>query len=272
MRIEDRQPVRVAQRGTRRGSEGFTLIEILAASMALALLLTAVYGVFSRASQLRDGATVRTQEARVQARALSLLRDDLRNAHISGGLLAAELRGSVQSPVSRFPGYLRLTATTGQNQTNALFGDIQEVEYYIVDDPVGTDRNAGLLVRAVDRNLLAPVRSSTHQEALLAGVQSLEIAFLEGQNWTDAWEFSDSDSRLPEAIRVRLRLSNRPGEQRASRTIEVLTPWTLRGPDDGEEASGSVPNGSGGGGGGGPEGGGGGAGGGGIIPGGGPVR
>jgi uncharacterized membrane protein YgcG len=168
-----------------------------------------------------------------------------------------------------------LTATTGQNQTNALFGDIQEVEYYIVDDPAGTNRNAGLLVRAVDRNLLAPVRNNARHETLLAGVQSLDIAFLEGQNWTDAWEFSDSDPRLPEAIRVRLRLANRQGEQRAPRTIEVLTPWTVRGPDAGQEASGSVPTGSGGGGGGGgggPEGGGGGSGGGAIIPGGGPVR
>jgi type II secretion system protein J len=269
MQIVNRHPVPAARRPTRRSQNGFTLIEILAASMAFALLLTAVYSVFSRATQLRDGATVRTQESRLQARAISLLRDDLRHALVSDGLLAAELRGSVQSPVSRFPGYLRFTTTTGQNLTNALFGDVQEVEYYVVDDPAGTNRAAGLLVRAVDRNLLAPVRDITRRETLLAGVQSLEVAFLEGQNWIESWEYSDADNRLPDAIRVRLRLTNPRGDGR--RTLEVLAPWSIRSQesdsDSNQETNGPASSGPGGGG---P--GGGGPGGAGPIPGGGPTR
>jgi hypothetical protein len=197
--------------------------------MAFALLLTAVYSLFSRATRLRDEATVRVQEARSQARAISLLRDDLRNGLVSGGLMAAELKGSAQSPVSRFPGYLRFTTTTGQILTNALFGDVQEVEYYIVDDPAGTNRAAGLLVRAVDRNLLAPVRDITRHEALLSGVQSIEVMFLEGQNWIDSWDYTDADTRLPDAVRVRLRLTNRSGDNRTPRTMEVFAPWSVRG-------------------------------------------
>lgn len=197
--------------------------------MAFALLLTAVYSLFSRATQLRNGATVRVQEARTQARAISLLRDDLRHGLVSGGLMAAELRGSAQSPISRFPGYLRFTTTTGQNLTNALFGDVQEVEYYIVDDPAGTNRTAGLLVRAVDRNLLAPVRDITRHEALLSGVQSIEVMFLEGQSWIDSWDYTDADTRLPDAVRVRLRLTNRSGDNRTPRTMEVFAPWSVRG-------------------------------------------
>jgi type II secretion system protein J len=264
MRSLSRHPVPAARRATRRSQHGFTLIEILAASMAFALLLTAVYSLFSRATQLRDGATVRTQESRLQARAVSLLRDDLRHALVSDGLLATELRGSAQSPMSRFPGYLRFTTTTGQNLTNALFGDIQEVEYYIVDDPTATNRAAGRLVRAVDRNLLAPVRDITRHETLLAGITALDVAFLEGQNWIESWEYSDADTRLPDAIRVRLQLVNPRGESR--RTLEIFTPWSIRSPESqsaaSQETSGSSFNGPGGGG----------PGGAGPIPGGGPTR
>jgi type II secretory pathway component PulJ len=252
----------IARRGTHPRCAGFTLIEILAASMAFMLLLTAVYALFSRATHLRDSATVRIQEAQHQTRAVALLRDDLRHALVTGGLLAAELKGSVQSPVSRFPGYLRLTTTTGQNLTNALFGDVQEVEYYVVEDPLGTNRTAGLLVRAVDRNLLAPVRDVTRLETLLDGVQSLEIAFLEGQNWIDTWEFTEADPRLPDAIRVRLRLLDNQTHSRAGRAIEVFAPWPVRIVETATTQTGDSSSGPGGGG----------TGGGGIIPGGGPAR
>lgn len=212
----------------RSGCRAFTLIEILAATLAFALLLTAVYSLFSHATRLRDRATIQTREVRLQARAVALLREDLRNATVSGGRMAAELRGSIQSPRSRFPGYLRFTTATGWNQTNALFGDLQEVEYFVVNDPFADDRNAGLLVRTVDRNLLAIARTPTAEEAILSGVRAFEVSFLEGQNWMDSWEFTDLDPRLPDAVRVRLRLARSSSDPRDDRVIEVLVPWTVR--------------------------------------------
>jgi type II secretion system protein J len=271
MQIRYQHPVPAARHRPRRSRHAFTLIEILAASTAFALLLVAVYTVLSRATQLRNNATVRIQDARMQARAISLLRDDLRHALVTGGLLAAELKGSAQSPMSRFPGYLRFTTTTGQNLTNSLFGDVQEVEYYVADDPTGTNRAAGRLVRAVDRNLLAPVRDVTRHETLLTNVQAIEVAFLEGQNWIDSWEFSDADTRLPDAVRVRLRLVDPRANSRAPLTFEILTPWSgggLQTQSVGSQAT--TGTGNGGPGGGGP--GGNGPGGTPIIPGGGPVR
>src|SRR5687768_8743449 len=71
----------------------FTLLEVLMALAAGAVILTAIYGVFSKAVHLRDSATDRAREVRVRARAVSILRNDLRNARISGGELAATLQG-----------------------------------------------------------------------------------------------------------------------------------------------------------------------------------
>ena len=68
---------------SRRG--GFTLIEILLAAVAAALVLTAVYGVFRQAVRIRDSATQRTRDSRVRLRAENIVRADLRGALVSGG-------------------------------------------------------------------------------------------------------------------------------------------------------------------------------------------
>jgi type II secretion system protein J len=223
------------------GYSGFTLIEVLAASVAFALMLAAVYGVFSRATRLRENASNRTQEARLQARAVATLRDDLRHGLVTGGRLATGLKGSAQSPASRFPGYLRFTTTTGRNLPDAMQGDIQEVEYYIEEDRSGTNGVGGVLVRTTDRNLLGSVRATTHEDVLLSGVRAIEVAFLDGLNWIDSWEVTEDDNRVPDAVRVRLRRAIVPGERDEPRPIEILVPWTVRLPDD-QLADGSSTN------------------------------
>src|SRR4030095_16812658 len=99
---------------TRRGA-GFTLIELIMAMAACAIVLTAIYGVFSKAIHLRDNATERTKVARLRLQAANLMRKDLSNAIVSGGTLAATLTGSQQGGEGGFPGYLRFTTTTGYN-------------------------------------------------------------------------------------------------------------------------------------------------------------
>ena len=72
-----------------RRADAFTLIEILLASMGAALVLAALYGIFIHAIKLRDTATEHVRDARLRARAESVIRADLRGAFISGGTLAA---------------------------------------------------------------------------------------------------------------------------------------------------------------------------------------
>ena len=47
----------------------FTLIEIMVAAIAAAIILAAIYGIFYRAIKMRDTATERNHEARLRARA-----------------------------------------------------------------------------------------------------------------------------------------------------------------------------------------------------------
>ena len=226
-------------RPSKRG--GFTLIEILLAAVAAALVLTAVYGIFRQAVRIRDSATQRTRDSRVRLRAENLLRADLRGALVSGGLfanvcegdsasvdhnLASGANAAAHSTPSNLPGYLRLTTTTGRNDAaTGLYGDVQQVEYYIAQDPKAAGDNAsGTLVRAVTRDLLntsglstgslsgsgtgaATASASpgtnavaTSETTVLAGVQGFQVSFYDGANWQGSWQFSDLAERISPAF------------------------------------------------------------------------
>ncbi len=204
---------------------GFTLIEILLAAVAASLVLGAVYGIFQQAVRIRDSATQRMRDSRVRLRAEKIIRGDLGNALVSGGLLASVLQGDSASPdnasanksagashadASNIPGYLRFTTTTGRNDANTgLYGDVQQVEYYVARDPNAADQSgSGVLMRSVTRDLLdasgltsSSSGSSTNasntanstnaptESAVLSGVRSFQVSFYDGANWQTSWQF-----------------------------------------------------------------------------------
>ena len=207
-----------------RRAQGFTLIELLMALTATAIILAAIYSVFSRAVHLRDNATKRTREVRVHARAMATLRNDLRNALISGGTLAAKLQGSRESHGSGFPGYLKFTTTTAKDVDDEFGGDVQQVEYYIARDSEAADQKAGVLVRTIARDLLATTQQTPPEERVLAGVESMEVLFCSGTAWKDSWEVTPDSRTLPEAVRVRIQpVADADGIKPTP--IEVLVPW-----------------------------------------------
>ncbi|HZJ17846.1 MAG TPA: type II secretion system protein GspJ [Chthoniobacteraceae bacterium] len=209
-----------------RSSAGaFTLIEILMAAAAATLILAAVYGVFGRAMHLRDAAVERTHAAHVQAHVATILRNDLRNGFISGKTLANSLEGSRLAPRSSFPGYLKLTTTTGQALTrDEATPDVHQVEYYVIADPDASGQKAGILVRAVDRNLLASIREEPEETRLLSGILSMEVSFFDGQNWTDVWQITDEEKTVPQGIRVHVT----PDPESGVLPMEIVVPWTTQ--------------------------------------------
>ena len=192
-------------------ARGFTLLEILLASLAAALILSAVYGIFQHALRLRDSGDRRIRASRLRARAESVIRADLQNALISGGILAATLSGDsagtdtsnlTHTGAGNFPGYLKLTTTTGRDTSDDLYGDVQQVEYYIAPDPAASSGGAssaasGILMRSITRDLLgtaslssAAQSTAAREEQILTGVQSFQVSFYDGANWQTTWQFS----------------------------------------------------------------------------------
>ena len=205
----------------------FTLLELLMALTASAVILAAIYGVFSRAIHLKNNAVQRTRDVRVQARAMAMLRNDLRNALVSGGTLAATLEGSPESHGAGFPGYLKFTATTARDVGDELGGDVQEIEYFIARDAEAADQKAGVLVRTINRDILATTQPTPPEERVLAGVESMDVSFYSGSAWKTSWEVTTDSKTLPEAVRVSIQpVADKEGRKPAA--IEVLVPWTTQ--------------------------------------------
>jgi prepilin-type N-terminal cleavage/methylation domain-containing protein len=185
------------QAGGPRRRGGFTLIEVMLASVMAAMILLAVYAVFSRAIKLRDNATARVRAYQLRARASRTIRNDLRNAWISGGVLASVLEGSPTGSdglEAAAPGYLKFTTTTGKDTDDDLYGDVQQVEYYIAkDNSNGASLQTGKLVRILTRDLLdSSTQQTENQELVLANVKSFTVAFWDGTQWQDSWQFTNA--------------------------------------------------------------------------------
>lgn len=209
----------------------FTLLELVMALAASAVILAAIYGVFSRAVHLRDEATARVREARIRGHAASVIRDDLRNALISGSTtataLGSTLTGSQDSKESSFPGYLAFTTTTGRDAEATPTADVQKVEYFITNDPEAVDRNSGMLVRTVERTILAQTPETPLQVPLLHGLEKMEIEFYDGSSWQNSWQITETEKTLPEAVRVRLQPASSLRGEHVS-PIEIVVPWTTK--------------------------------------------
>ena len=106
-----------------------------------------------------------------------------------------------------------------------LYGrDLQQVEYFVAANPDAGGHDAGILVRTVDRNLLAETRDVPPKEPLLTDVSGIEVSFYDGQTWTDTWEVTEEAPTLPQAIRVRI-LQAGLDEKTAPPPIEIHVPW-----------------------------------------------
>ena len=239
-----------------RAERGFTLVELVLASAIAALIMVAIYGVFQHAIKMRDSDTDRIRDSRTRIRAASIIRNDLRNALVSGGLFASIVQGDSAGTDamtdSGFPGYLKFTTTTGKDTADDLYGDVQQVEYYVVKDKTSLSATTGNLVRAVTRDLLDTPTPQPEEQQILSGVQSFQVSFYDGANWQTSWAFNSADATsgssstpetLPQAIRVDIQqdtsaanASGSPTPARASLAsaspaatppgIEILVPWT----------------------------------------------
>jgi type II secretion system protein J len=209
-------------------SNGFTLIEVLMAAIASALIFAAIYGIFSNAMHLRDKATVRTHIAQMRARAVTVMQNDLKDALISGGSLAAVLTTVQTGHQSQFPGYLQFTTTNAEIADGQVGGDVQAIEYYIAEDTTSSARHSGTLVRTVNRNLLAETQVSAPQQPLISGVTSLEFDFFDGNTWQTSWTVANpTTDPLPQAVRVHIQLMGE-GNGPIPAPIDLAVPWTTK--------------------------------------------
>jgi type II secretion system protein J len=215
--------------GFRREVRAFTLIEVLLALAICAIVLVAINAVFATAVRLRDKTSGALNDSMPINQALDTLRRDLKGAVGPGGFLAGDFKCDAQSMGMSMglsgeggSGGLDFFTSTGVVSDNAPWGDLQEVFYEL--KPPADRQQAGMdLLRNVNRNLLATSTPTPDTQYLLSGVESIEFECFDGVQWRTSWDTSTGDTNLPNAVRVRLQLVPKEGENAlAMQPLEMI--------------------------------------------------
>ena len=243
-----------------RRSGGFTLLELLLAAAAFALVLAAINGVFYGALKLRNKTVAGFDESLPLQQTLTILKRDLANIVVPGGKLSGTLQtsansgvnssdsssssssgsagsssGGVSSPTLVNNGMLvgqsspTLYTATGSLDETSPFAEVQKVSYQLVSS-TNLDSTGRDLVRSVTRNLLPSLQAQAVKQSLLAGVQAISFQFHDGSQWRDSWDSTTADSaRLPRAIKVQLQMAGELNARALPAPVELVVPLLVDG-------------------------------------------
>jgi len=206
-----------------RRRRAFTLLEVLIAVMAFAIVLAAINTVLYGALRLRNRTSEAIERSFPVQQALAIIRRDLEGIVPPGGTIAGTFQGGPTIDRSGF-GSLNLTmdrtdgpeiyTATGSVDDYSPWGDVQKVTYYL-REPTNRVSGAGRdLVRVAARNLLAPIEDEPAEQRLLGNIESIQFEYFDGSDWLDNWDSTSSQitsgqspdpatsNVLPKAIRV----------------------------------------------------------------------
>lgn len=189
----------------------FTLIEILFATAAFAIILLVMKMTFSSALSLRNKTHRLTEFENKVHIALNILKKDLEGV-ITTEIFAPEfLSESVGGP-GQSGRALEFYTTTGLVSDFLPWGDIQKVTYSVNQEGLAfamapqTNQLGQFLVRELRRDVTIDIDENESQTLILDRVESLTFEFFDGVTWVTTWDSNTSEPVLPEAIRATLLL------------------------------------------------------------------
>ena len=188
-----------------RSSPGFTLIEVLFAALAFAIVLAAVNGVFYGSLKLRERADEKQKESLPRLQSLELLKRDLRAAFYSEGFRADRFQCEPSRGLGVLADQIQFFSKTGTTDQSAPWPDVQQIEYYLAPANEPLENQSRLeLVRAVTRNLLAPTYQPPVEQRLVSGVSAFQLSFFDGETWMTSWDSELQTPALPKAVQIYL--------------------------------------------------------------------
>ena len=225
----------------RLNQAGFTLMEVMFATMAFALILLVMQMTFSGALGLRNRMQKRVDQHSALTQAMSIMKRDLENMIVTGGLMAEGIicteMGSPDMPDDQLEFY----STTAVVSDQFPWGDVQKVGYLLGVDPMQTvTTNLGQALMRMSLNTL-PLEANEEapvETLMLDNVRSLQFEFFDGLQWLQTWDSNVNEPAVPLAVRAMVEVfTNNPNPTgRQTRVWEILVPiLTIKPPSEEEE-------------------------------------
>lgn len=211
--------------GGRRESGGFTLLELLIATVVGGIVLLVIQTAFFGALRLHNSTHARNDSALELQRALGIVRRDFAGVMEPGRLLSSQFQTDPLS-AGMSDGFGErigpdIHTTSGRIDGWSPFSEAQRVALFLAP-PADASKAGKDLVRVVNRNLLPVQDEPGEPQVLLHGVLEAHVEFFDGAGWIEAWD-SEATSTLPSALKLRLVMA--PPEGGATpQPIELIVP------------------------------------------------
>lgn len=192
-----------------KGCRAFTLLELLMASAAFAMIVLVMKVTLMGSLSLRNRSQERMDALNLRMRIMDIMEKDLRQCLLKETPFAQEFLGDSQGQGLTRNDQLTFYTASGVIQTNLPWGHLQKISYYLQQPLSGLqqeEEEGWAFYREVTRNL-APaggVEILMTPQPLARGVHSLAFQYYDGEYWQDTWDSSTEDPKLPLAVRIHL--------------------------------------------------------------------
>ena len=217
-------------------------MEVMFATMAFALILLVMQMTFSGVLGQRNRMQKRVDQQAVLSQAMSIMKRDLENMIVTGGLMAEGLicteMGSPDMPNDQLDFY----STTGVVSDQFPWGDVQKIGYLLGVDPMQTvTTNLGQTLMRLSLNTL-PLEANEEppvETLMLDNVRSMQFEFFDGLQWLQTWDSNVNEPAVPLAVRAMVEVftDNPNPTGRQTRIWEILVPiLTIKLPSEEEDS------------------------------------
>lgn len=207
---------------------GFTLLEVIVSTAITAILAASVFACLRVAFRARDSAMAAVRPTQAAEVALSIMRSDLESAMCPRERTIGPFIGTYDT-VSF---YAPVEPTIGPSH-----GEMKLIEYGVAPSTNALGQPDLVLVRRIQGNLLANPAPPAYEEIICRNIRTFQLSYFDGTQQLrgdaelEAWDSSQYDNSVPQAVRIVLELAVNeageppaPGEEPVIRTtIRVFT-------------------------------------------------
>ena len=198
------------------------MLELLLASAMVTMIGLTLYAAMGIGFRARGSAANQVSAMREAAVAMELVQQDLQSVVKPGGVLAGS-----------FVGYAMGSADVKADslEFHALGRDAGDIDSPLADGvrrvelALRTDVSPPVLVRHVERNLLALAQQEPEDEILARNVRSFGVRYYDGYSWLTEWDSSLQSHALPLAVELTIELNEpRPNDATKPYRLTQIVP------------------------------------------------
>ncbi len=191
---------------------GFSLLEVLLAVAIMSVLAFLLYSSLYIAVKARKSSSQAIVPYNEVGAAFEFIRKDISCVLSPGGTLAGDFVGTDQTGTAADDcDVISMYTTSAKTSDDRSGSNIIKVEYLLEAEDTGgqdgfadNDEAAVVLKRNVTTNLLAPTTAEAATEVVARNITGMNLRYYDGDEWIDAWDSSQNDDSLPQAVEVSL--------------------------------------------------------------------